>query len=95
MQFTEQVKMMTREQVARMMVEMVTHVSPETFMKLAILASQLIRGDMAASAVEAVKESLLEGKDSQASRMFKRVMTELIFNLIPVSFIIIPLFIVF
>ena len=77
MQFTEQVKMMTREQVARMMVEMVTHVSPETFMKLAILASQLIRGDMAASAVEAVKESLLEGKDSQASRMFKRVMTEL------------------
>lgn len=77
MEFVERIKTMTREQAARTMVELVTHVSPETYMKLAMLASKLVEGDQAAAGVEAVRRSLMEGEDSQASRMFKRVMTEL------------------
>lgn len=77
MDFIERVKSMTRDQVARAMVELVTHVSPETYMKLALLSSRLVEGERANAAIQAVIESLREGTESQASRMFKRVMTEL------------------
>lgn len=77
MEFVDRIKSMTREQAARTMVELLTVVSPETFLKLAILASRLIEGESAGRAVEAVRASLLDGDDSQASRMFRRVMTEL------------------
>ena len=77
MEFVERVKDMTREQVANVMVGLLTHVSPDTFMKLSILSSRLIQGDQADAAVNAVIESLREGEDGQASRMFKRVMTQL------------------
>lgn len=77
MEFVDRIKTMTREQAARAMVELLTVVSPDTFMKMALLASRLIEGDNAGSAVEAVRLSLLEGQDSQASRLFRRVMTEL------------------
>jgi MoaA/NifB/PqqE/SkfB family radical SAM enzyme len=77
MDIVSRVKSMTREQAASAMVRTITHVSPETFMKLALLASRVVEGDRANAAVQAVVESLQEGRDSQASRMFKRVMTEL------------------
>lgn len=77
MEFVDRVKAMSREQVAKMMVELVSHVSPETYMKLALLASRLVEGEEALASVEAVKQDLMEGEDSQASRMFMRVMTEL------------------
>lgn len=77
MEFVERVKSMTRDQVANTMVELVNYVSPNTFMKLALLASRLAEGEVANSAVQSVVESLREGEDSQASRMFRRVMTEL------------------
>ncbi len=77
MEFVEQIKSMTREQVARMMVELVTHVSPETFLKLVWLASRLVEGERANAAISAVQESLMQGDNGQAARMFRRVMTEL------------------
>jgi MoaA/NifB/PqqE/SkfB family radical SAM enzyme len=77
MEFVERVKDMTREQVANTMLALLTHVAPDTFMKLSILASRLIQGDQANLAVEAVIDSLREGEDGQASRMFRRVMTQL------------------
>jgi len=77
MEFVERVKDMTKEQVANTMIGLLTHVSPDAFMKLSILASKLIQGDQANLAVEAVIDSLREGEEGQASRMFKRVMTQL------------------
>jgi len=77
MEFVERIKSMTREQVANAMVDLLTHVSPDTFMKLAMFSSKLIEGERAGAAVQAVMDSLREGEDSQASRMFRRVMTEL------------------
>jgi MoaA/NifB/PqqE/SkfB family radical SAM enzyme len=76
MEFVERIKSMTREQVANAMIDLLTHVSPDTFMRLATLASKLIEGEMAGAGVQAVMESLREGDDSQASRMFRRVMTD-------------------
>ena len=77
MDFMDRVKSMTREQAARAMVRLITHVSPEAFMKMALLASRIVEDGEAYSAVQAVIQSLKEGEDSQASRMFKRVMTEI------------------
>jgi len=77
MEFVERVKDMTREQVANTMIALLDYVSPDTFMKLSILSSKLIQGDQANLAVAAVIDSLKEGEDSQASRMFRRVMTQL------------------
>lgn len=77
MDLMDGIRSMTREQAAWAMVQLMTHVSPETFMKLALLASRVAEGERASSAVQAVIESLKEGPHSQASRMFKRVMTEL------------------
>lgn len=77
MEFMERIKSMTREQVANTMVDLVSHVSPDTFMKLSVLSSRLIEGESAGAAVEAVKESLREGENGQAARMFRRVMTQL------------------
>ncbi len=77
MEFLDRVKAMTREQIANTMIELLPHVSPDTFMKLTILSSSLVQGDAPSSAVEAVKASLMEGEKGQASRMFRRVMTEL------------------
>jgi len=77
MEFLERVKTMTREQVANAMLEIITHVSPETFMALSIMSSYLVQGDQANAAVEAVKESLQQGENGQATKLFRRVMTEL------------------
>ncbi len=78
MDFMEQVKTMTREQVARVMIELLTYVSPDTFVKLAILASRLTESETVNASINAVRENLLEeGEDGQAASMFKRVMTEL------------------
>ena len=76
MEFIQRIKNMTSEQVARTMIELIDHVSPETFVKLAWLASRLVEGESAKAGVESILESLHEGADSQASRMFQRVMTE-------------------
>jgi len=77
MEFVDKIMVMTREQAAHAMVELLTVVSPDTFMKLGLLASRLIEGEQAGSAVEAVRNSLLEGENGQATKMFRRVMTEL------------------
>jgi MoaA/NifB/PqqE/SkfB family radical SAM enzyme len=77
MEFVDRIKTMSREQAARAMVELLTVVSPDTFLKMALLASRLIEGEGAGRAVDAVRLSLLEGADSQASRLFRRVMTDL------------------
>jgi MoaA/NifB/PqqE/SkfB family radical SAM enzyme len=77
MEFLERLKTMTREQVANAMLEIITHVSPDTFMALSIMSSYLVQGDQANAAVEAVKESLQQGENGQATRLFRRVMTEL------------------
>lgn len=71
------IKTLSREQAAQQMVNLVTHVSPDTFMKLAMLASRVCEGTDTSGAVEAVMRSLQEGSDGQAARMFRRVMTEL------------------
>jgi MoaA/NifB/PqqE/SkfB family radical SAM enzyme len=73
----DRIKSMTREQAANAMIDLLTSVNPQTFLQLSYLASRLVTGDTANGAVEAVRQSLQEGADSQASRMFKRVMTEL------------------
>lgn len=77
MEFVDHIRSMSREQAARAMVETLGHVSPETFMKLALLGSKLVEGEMATSAVEAVIDDLRTGEQGQASRMFRRVMTDL------------------
>lgn len=77
MEFMNRVKSMSREQAAETMLSLLDHVSPETFMKLTLLASHVIEGEDAHAAVRAVTASLREGDDSQASRLFRRVMTEL------------------
>ncbi len=77
MELLEQVKSMTQEQIAGAMLRLLTHVSPETFVTLTLLASRLVEGGISSAAVAAVKESLREGEKGQATRMFRRVMTEL------------------
>ena len=77
MDFVDRIRTMTREQAARAMVQLITHVAPETFMKLSLLASRVAEGESATAAVQSIIASLKEGPDSQASRMFRRVMTEL------------------
>ena len=77
MEFMDRMKHMTRRQVAQTMVDLVTHVSPETFMKLTFLASRLVEGEGAGAAVDAVRADLEKGESGQAARMFRRVMTEL------------------
>lgn len=77
MEFSQRVKTMAVDQVADAMFALLSHVTPETFMKLATLASMLVGGDRASAAIEAVKDSLREGEHGQATRMFRRVMTEL------------------
>jgi len=77
MEFVERIKSMTREQVAHTMIDLLTYVSPDTFLKLTTLALTLAEGEAANAAIQAVKESLHEGENGQATRMFRRVMTEL------------------
>ena len=78
MNFMQQIKTMTQEQIARTMVDLLTHVSPETFVKLAILASRLTDRETVNASIKAVRENLVEeGEEGQAARLFKRVMTEL------------------
>ena len=77
MAFMDRVKSMTRDQAAEAMLQLINHVSPQSFMKMAFLASHIAAGGEAGAAVNAVAASLREGEDSQASRMFRRVMTEL------------------
>lgn len=77
MEFVERVKAMTWEQVASTTIGLLGHVSPDTFMKLSILASRLIEGEQANAAVQSVQESLREGENGQAARIFRRVMTQL------------------
>jgi len=77
MEFVEKVKAMTWDQVAGTMMGLLGHVSPENFMRLSILATRLIEGDQAGAAVRAVQESLREGENGQAARIFRRVMTQL------------------
>lgn len=77
MDFVERVKTMTVDQVANTMLALLRHVSPETFMNLSVLASRLIQGESANAAVESVQDSLREGENGQATKMFRRVMTEL------------------
>lgn len=77
MEFMDRVKSMTKEQTAETMLQLLDHVSPETFMRLAVLASHLVDGVDASSSVRAVMANLNEGPNSQAARLFMRVMTEL------------------
>ncbi len=77
MEVMEWIKTMTRDQVANRMVDLVTHVSPDNFMRLSLMASYLISGEDAGAAVEAVMDSLRLGENGQATKMFRRVMTEL------------------
>ncbi len=77
MEVMEWIKTMTRDQVANRMVDLVTHVSPDNFMRLSLMASYLISGEDAGAAVEAVIDSLRLGENGQATKMFRRVMTEL------------------
>lgn len=77
MEFMDRVKRMTREQAANTMLQLLPHVSADTFMKLTQLASRVVEGEEGNAAIQAVMESLREGDDSQAARMFRRVMTEL------------------
>ncbi|MGO8822172.1 MAG: hypothetical protein ACLQT6_14960 [Desulfomonilaceae bacterium] len=77
MEWLDRFKSMTQEQVASTMVDMISYVSPDTFLKLSFLASQLVSGENANAAVIAVLDSLREGENSQASEMFRRVMTNL------------------
>jgi MoaA/NifB/PqqE/SkfB family radical SAM enzyme len=76
MEFVEKIKNMTKEQVANAMIALLPHVSPDTFLKMSLLASRLAEGESAKSAINAVIESLQEGDQGQATRMFRRVMTE-------------------
>ncbi len=77
MELMERIKTMTREQVGNWMVDLVTHVSPDNFMRLSLMASYLIGGEDAGAAVDAVIDSLKLGENGQATKMFRRVMTEL------------------
>ena len=77
MELMERIKTMTREQVANSMVNLVNHVSPDNFMRLSLMASYLIGGGDAGAAVDAVIDSLKQGESGQATKMFRRVMTEL------------------
>ena len=77
MDVMEWIKTMTKEQIANRMVDLVTHVSPDNFMRLSLMASYLIGGEDAGAAVDAVIDSLKQGENGQATRMFRRVMTEL------------------
>src|SRR5271157_6521043 len=77
MDIMEWIKAMTKEQVANRMVDLVTHVSPDNFMKLSLMASHLIGGEDAGAAVAAVIDSLKQGENGQATKMFRRVMTDL------------------
>lgn len=77
MELMERIKTMTREQVANSMVNLVNHVSPDNFMRLSLMASYLIGGGDAGAAVDAVIDSLKQGEKGQATKMFRRVMTEL------------------
>ncbi|MGC8603018.1 MAG: radical SAM protein [Desulfomonilaceae bacterium] len=77
MEWLDRVKSMTQEQIASTMVDMISYVAPDTFLKLSYLASRLVSGENANAAVSAVLDSLREGENGQATRMFHRVMTEL------------------
>ncbi len=77
MEWLDRFKSMTQEQVASTMVDMISYVSPGTFLKLSVLASQLVAGESANAAVSAVLDSLREGENGQATKMFRRVMTDL------------------
>src|SRR5208283_16494 len=77
MELMQRIKTMTREQVANSMVNLVNHVSPDNFMRLSLMASHLIGGEDAGAAVDAVIDSLKQGENGQATKMFRRVMTEL------------------
>jgi MoaA/NifB/PqqE/SkfB family radical SAM enzyme len=77
MELMERIKTMTREQVGNWMVDLVTYVSPDNFMRLSLMASYLIGGEDAGAAVDAVIDSLKLGENGQATKMFRRVMTEL------------------
>jgi hypothetical protein len=54
MEWLDRFKSMTQEQVASTMVDMISYVSPDTFLKLSVLASRLVSGENANAAVSAV-----------------------------------------
>ncbi len=67
MEWLDRFKSMTQEQVSSAMVDMISYVSPDTFVKLSYLASRLVSGENANAAVRAVLDSLREG-DKTAKR---------------------------
>ena len=77
MDMLEHVKTMTKEQIMRTMIDLTTHVSPETFLKLVSLAARIPGSPVMRAYVHHVKEHLQRGEDDQATRLFRRVMTEL------------------
>lgn len=74
--FMDDFKRMGKKQLADLMLSLLSHCSPETWLKLATIAEALVDDPNNKESVRKVKRSLLEGENSQASMMFRRVMTE-------------------
>jgi hypothetical protein len=69
MDMLEHVKTMTKDQSMRTMIDLTTHVSPETFLKLVSLAARIPGSPVMRAYVNHVKEHLQRGEDDQGDAL--------------------------
>ena len=75
-EFQKQIRNTTKRQVIEMTLKLLSNVSEETFFKLTYLMERLVEGDTREN-IRTVRAHLRQGEDDPATRLFKRVMSEL------------------
>ena len=77
MDFIDRIRNYTEKQAAGVMIDLLSYVSQENFVRLSYLAERIVHHEGNKAIVREVREALMEGEDSVASQSFRRVMTQL------------------
>jgi MoaA/NifB/PqqE/SkfB family radical SAM enzyme len=77
MDFIEKIKNYTERQAASLMIDLLSVASHENFIRLTYLAEKVVHNKDSRASIHAIRDALMEGEDSVASQIFKRVMSQL------------------
>ncbi len=77
MDFRDRIRQYTERQAAALMIDLLSRVSWDNFIRLSYLAEKIVHEEDNKAIVRNVRDALMEGEDSVASQSFRRVMTQL------------------
>ncbi|MBW2148181.1 MAG: radical SAM protein [Deltaproteobacteria bacterium] len=77
MDFVDRIRQYTEKQAAALMIDLLSYVSQENFIRLSYLAERVVHDESNKAIVRKIRDALMEGEDSVASQSFRRVMTQL------------------